>query len=64
MGTMTVAALITSLQRSPADLSIYLLDYEEYVPDIPLRADDVPSIVPPEEKHALPKRVVIGKGTL
>jgi len=62
--TMTVAELVERLQGLPADLPVYLLDYEQPVPEIPMLADDVPAVVSPWGKHGLPERVVIGKGSL
>lgn len=61
---MTVAELITHLQRLPANLPVYLLDYEQPVPEIPMLVDDVPAAVSPWKKHELPERVVIGKNSL
>lgn len=62
---MTVAELIERLQKLPADLPVYLGDWnEQYAPDHPMdKAIDGPVVAPPESRRRgvkLPNRVVIG----
>jgi hypothetical protein len=61
---MTVADLIAKLQQLPADLPVYLGDWnEQYAPDQPMEANDGPQVMAPSKtKHGLelPERVVIG----
>jgi hypothetical protein len=65
---MTVAELIKQLQKLPADLPVYLGDWnEQYAPDSPMGDDDGPWVNPPRDIKqqgilvgALPERVVIG----
>lgn len=57
---MTVAELIAHLQKLPADLPVYLADWNErYESDMPLGIEDVPVVVEP--MHTLPTRVVLGE---
>ena len=61
---MTVAELIEQLQKLPADLPVYLADWNEgYAPDWALDLNDRPTVMSPyTTRHglSLPKRVVIG----
>ena len=60
---MTVAELIVQLQKLPADLPVYLGDWNEgHAPDHPMDVNDVPMIQPPwaTRRGLLPERVVIG----
>lgn len=64
---MTVAELIAHLQKLPADLPVYLADWNEgYAPDDPMGPDDAPKVMPPRDskrRGTLPERVVIGGET-
>jgi hypothetical protein len=68
---MTVAELIAQLQKLPAELPVYLADWNEgYAPDNPMEDGDTPVVMPPRDikRHgitvlSLPERVVIGGET-
>jgi len=62
---MTVTDLIEQLQKLPADLPVYLADWNEgYAPDCPMTVDDGPVVVALERETSrspsLPERVVLG----
>ena len=62
---MTVAELIEQLQKLPADLPVYLADWNEgYAPDFPMTVDSGPAVVAMQpatlRRPSLPERVVLG----
>lgn len=65
---MTVAELIEQLQKLPADLPVYIADWNEgYAPDWPMTADIGPRVVASHDIHrdgilelSLPECVLIG----
>ena len=62
---MTVAELIKKLQEMPADLPVYLADWNTgYAPDTLVTDGDGPCVRAACEmcRHPLPERVVIGVG--
>jgi hypothetical protein len=67
-GTITVRELIMLLQALPADLPVYLGDWnEEHAYDHPLgEEEDAPRVAPadPPDRYGVtrPARVVIGRG--
>ena len=70
---MTVAELINRLQQLPADLPVYVGDWNEgYAPDCPLDGASGPTVLPPRTvtrrgieilSLSLPERVVIGESS-
>ncbi len=62
---MTVIELIEQLQKLPANLPVYLADWNEgYAPDYPMTVNDGPVVEMAQNetprRASLPERVVLG----